>query len=184
MHAALIAFPFLSPFVAGPSVNVWQLLGAWVCVAALVLLAGRPQDGGGVPARALLCGFGVVLAAIAWRHGRDPALFLGAMGAVVAVALAACVGAGWARGPRTRPAALAWGLLAAGLASAVLGLCQYYGAATALVPWTTAPEVGQAYGNLRQRNQFATLIAMALVAALWLHATAPARSREIGRAHV
>ena len=33
--AALIAFPFLSPLVAGPSVNVWQLLGAWVCVAAL-----------------------------------------------------------------------------------------------------------------------------------------------------
>ncbi|MGF6527364.1 Wzy polymerase domain-containing protein [Variovorax sp. PvP013_2] len=180
-HAALVAFPFLSPFVAGPSVNVWQLLGAWVCVAALVLLAGRSQGGGVAPARPLLCWLGVVLAAIAWRHGRDPALFLGAMGAVVAVALAACVGAGWARAPRTRPAALAWGLLAAGLASAVLGLCQYYGAATALVPWTTAPEVGQAYGNLRQRNQFATLVAMALAAALWLYADRAARGAP-GRA--
>ncbi|HUD33334.1 MAG TPA: hypothetical protein VMR43_10010, partial [Variovorax sp.] len=90
-QAALIAFPFLSPFVAGPSVNVWQLLGAWVCVAALVLLADRSHAR--MPARALLCWFGVVLGALAWRHGRDPVLFLGAEGAVVAAALAACVGA-------------------------------------------------------------------------------------------
>ena len=52
-HAALIAFPFLSPLVAGPSVNVWQLLGAWVCVAALTWIGGVARDG--VPARALLC---------------------------------------------------------------------------------------------------------------------------------
>lgn len=172
-RAALIAFPFLSPLVAGPSVNVWQLLGTWVCVAALVLLAGRSRCG--VPSRALLCWLGVVLGAIAWRHGRDPALFLGAGGAVVAAALAACVGAGWARAPRSRQGALAWGLLVAGLVSAVLGLLQYYGAAAALTPWTTAPEVGQAYGNLRQRNQFATLISMALAAALWLYAARASR---------
>ena len=177
--AVLVAFPFLSPFVAGPSVNVWQLLGAWVCVAALVLSAGPRRPG--LPGGALLCWLGVALAAIAWRPGHDPALFLGAGGAVVAVALAACVGAGWARAPRTRPAALAWGLIAAGLASAVLGLCQYYGGAAALTPWTTAPEVGQAYGNLRQRNQFATLIAMALAAALWLYAGRAARGTP-GRA--
>ncbi len=68
---------------------------------------------------------------------------------------------------------LATGILAAGLVSAVLGLLQYYGLAEPLVPWTTTPALGQAYGNLRQRNQFATLISMALVAALWIHATQP-----------
>jgi hypothetical protein len=64
--AALVAFPFLSPLVAGPSVNVWQLLGAWVCVAALTWIGGAGR--GGVPARALLCWLGVVLGALAWRQ--------------------------------------------------------------------------------------------------------------------
>lgn len=76
-----------------------------------------------------------------------------------------------ARGGPSTSAVLAVGVLAAGLGSAVLGLLQYYGLAEPLVPWTTAPALGQAYGNLRQRNQFATLISMALVAVLWIHAT-------------
>jgi len=88
--------------------------------------------------------------------------------ALAGVAVAACLGAGMAR---DGAAALALGLLAAGLVSAVLGVLQYYGLAAPLAPWTTSPELGQAYGNLRQRNQFATLISMALVAALWLYAT-------------
>ncbi len=92
--------------------------------------------------------------------------------------MAACAGAGLARAGSNQHSALAWGLFTAGLVSAVLGLLQYYGLAAPLAPWTTSPEPGQAYGNLRQRNQFATLISMALIAALWLHAsrgTTPAR---------
>jgi len=88
------------------------------------------------------------------------------------VAVAALVGARMSSAVEGA-AALAWGILAAGLVSAVLGLLQYYGLAEPLVPWTTSPALGQAYGNLRQRNQFATLISMACVAALWLHATHP-----------
>ncbi|MDR6534718.1 Wzy polymerase domain-containing protein [Variovorax soli] len=61
--------------------------------------------------------------------------------------------------------------------SALLGLLQYYGLAAPLVPWTTAPDLGQAYGNLRQRNQFATLISMALIAALWLYGKSGRRAR-------
>ena len=113
--AGLVAFPFLCPWVAGPSANVWQWLTSAACAALLVALR-------------------------AWRFPL----------------------AGW----------LARGLFAAGVVSAVLGLLQYYGLADALVPWTTAPAHGQAYGNLRQRNQFATLMSMALVAALWLHGAA------------
>ncbi|RYH71108.1 MAG: polymerase [Alcaligenaceae bacterium] len=74
--------------------------------------------------------------------------------------------------------ALALGLLTAGLVSAVLGLLQYYGFAEPLVPWTTAPALGQAYGNLRQRNQFATLISMATVALLWLYVTTGSTQRR------
>jgi hypothetical protein len=166
LRAVLVALPFLSPLVAGPSANVWQLLGAWLCVVALVGLDRARR----LPAPAIACWLGLALVALAWQPGRDAALFLGAAFALVAVALAACVGAGMARAPTRSQAPLAWGLLIAGLVSSVLGLCQYYGQAAALVPWTTAPEVGQAYGNLRQRNQFATLVSMALAAALWLHA--------------
>ncbi|MGK6308169.1 PglL family O-oligosaccharyltransferase [Variovorax sp. DT-64] len=59
----------------------------------------------------------------------------------------------------------------------MLGLLQYYGLAAPLFPWTTVPDLGQAYGNLRQRNQFATLISMALIATLWLHANSSSRAR-------
>ena len=165
--ALAVAAPFVSPLVAGPSANVWQLLVSWVCVAVLLLAGPRA-----LPSRWPLTVLALLLAAIVWRGaGSDTSLLLGAGGAVAATALAACVGAGLSRATTARQSALAWGLLLAGAVSAVLGLLQYYGAAAPLVPFTTAPDIGQAYGNLRQRNQFATLIAMALVAALWLHAT-------------
>ncbi|AMM26735.1 polymerase [Variovorax sp. PAMC 28711] len=99
-----------------------------------------------------------------------------ALGAIAVVASASLAGARMVGGEQR--AALAWGLLGAGLVSAVLGLLQYYGLAEALVPWTTTPGEGQAYGNLRQRNQFATLLSMALVALLWLYATAPTSRRR------
>ena len=75
-------------------------------------------------------------------------------------------------------AGIARGLLLASLVSVVLGLLQYYRLASPLIPWTTQPELGVAYGNLRQRNQFATLLALGLVAALWLHGGAGAMRRR------
>ncbi|MGJ7544991.1 PglL family O-oligosaccharyltransferase [Variovorax sp. LT1R16] len=131
-----------------------------------------------MPSRGVLLWLGALALAIVGGRGQDTGQFLGACVAIAVAAMAACVGAGFARtpdAPGTR--AFALGLLAAGLVSAVLGLFQYYGAAAALAPFTTAPELGQAYGNLRQRNQFATLISMALVAALWLYAGLGGRAR-------
>lgn len=64
-----------------------------------------------------------------------------------------------------RPVAWAW--LLAGVASSVIGLLQYFGAAAALEPWVNQTIMGLAYANLRQRNQFATLTTMALAALLW-----------------
>ena len=84
---------------------------------------------------------------------------------------------GWnAYGPRwgtqvlARTLALGW--LLAALLSAVAGLLQYFGLATDLVNAgllnPAAP--GEAYANLRQRNQFASLMALGLVALLYLDA--------------
>ena len=62
--------------------------------------------------------------------------------------------------------ATSW-LLAAGL-SAVIGLLQYFGLSAAFSNWMDVSGLGVAYGNLRQRNQFATLLNMGLAATLWL----------------
>ncbi len=67
-----------------------------------------------------------------------------------------------------RAAATAW--LAAALISAAIGLLQYFGVASVLAPWVNSTEVGEAFANLRQRNQFATLTNMGLAALLWFNA--------------
>ena len=61
--------------------------------------------------------------------------------------------------------AAAW--LVAAAVSAVIGLLQYFGASAWLGQWVNHTGMGEAYGNLRQRNQFATLINIGLVALLW-----------------
>ncbi len=165
---ALVAAPFLSPLVGGPSNDAWQLMVSWCCAALLALIgpAGAPRRR--VAGLLLLAGAAVGLGSADARRWLPALVALGAAG------LAAGAGTGMAR---TGGRVLAVGLLSAGLVNALLGLLQYYGHAGWLVPWTTAPELGQAYGNLRQRNQFATLMNMALVAALWLHAAARGRTR-------
>ena len=65
-------------------------------------------------------------------------------------------------------APFAWALVVAGLASSVMGLLQYFGFAAGLEPWVRQGTFGEAYANLRQRNQFASLTTMALVALIWL----------------
>ncbi|MGV8804587.1 MAG: PglL family O-oligosaccharyltransferase [Polaromonas sp.] len=80
--------------------------------------------------------------------------------------------------------ASAW--LAAGLISCVIALVQYFGAADVFKPWISQTQLGEAFGNLRQRNQFATLTSIALAALLWLAGrtggAAPAAGRGAGPA--
>ena len=60
----------------------------------------------------------------------------------------------------------AW-LLAAAV-SAAIGLLQYFGLAPALSPWVSQTSPGEAFANLRQRNQFATLTSIGLIALIAL----------------
>lgn len=48
-----------------------------------------------------------------------------------------------------------------------MGLFQYFDRAQLLGPWVNYAGLGQAFGNLRQRNQFATLCSMGLVLLWW-----------------
>lgn len=66
----------------------------------------------------------------------------------------------------TRVVVCAWA--AAAVLSAVIGLLQYLGASAAFGVWVNHPQLGEAYGNLRQRNQFATLLGIGLWAVIWL----------------
>ncbi|HSO44933.1 MAG TPA: pilin glycosylation ligase domain-containing protein, partial [Rhodoferax sp.] len=59
--------------------------------------------------------------------------------------------------------AMAGAWLVAAAMSAVIGLLQYFGATAWLGMWINHTEIGLAYGNLRQRNQFASLMSIGLV---------------------
>lgn len=76
-----------------------------------------------------------------------------------------------------RAIVLAW-VTAAGL-NAAIGLLQYFDATAVFGQWVDHTELGQAFGNLRQRNQFATLLSIGLVAVLWLAATLGAGTETI-----
>jgi O-antigen ligase len=98
----------------------------------------------------------------------------------------------WAPNPlsNTLPLLISWGALAillamarlptplelartwawAALISSAIGLIQYFGEAPHLGGWVYPPaQLGNAMGNLRQRNQLATLLSMGAVAVLWWH---------------
>lgn len=64
--------------------------------------------------------------------------------------------------------AIAGAWLAVGLVSSLIGLCQYFGVVSHFSPWMNQTEIGEAFANLRQRNQFASLTNIALVALVWL----------------
>lgn len=62
-------------------------------------------------------------------------------------------------------AATSW--LCAAVISSLMAMLQYFDATAAFSPWINGTQVGEAFANLRQRNQFATLTNIGLVALLW-----------------
>ncbi len=73
----------------------------------------------------------------------------------------------------SRPGAARWrslgaGVLVAALLSTLIGLTQFFDLARHLAPWVNDSATGEVFANLRQRNQFASLTNMGLVALLVL----------------
>lgn len=60
-----------------------------------------------------------------------------------------------------------------------MALLQYFGHASAFAPWLNWAPAGEAFANLRQRNQFASLTSIAL-AALLATCVLPVRHRSLG----
>ena len=59
------------------------------------------------------------------------------------------------------------GWIAAAAISAAIGAVQYFGVGEHFAPWLNQTRPGEAFGNLRQRNQFASLMGIGLVALIW-----------------
>lgn len=58
--------------------------------------------------------------------------------------------------------------LTAALLSCLIGLIQVSGHSSSFAPWVSPSGVGEAFANLRQRNQFASLTTMGLLALIYL----------------
>jgi hypothetical protein len=111
----------------------------------------------------------------------DRALTAGLVASLMCVWVMAAVG----RRAAVDESLLRWlvlGLLAAAVISAVLGMLQYLGLARELSPWVNQPLKGDAFANLRQRNQFASLTSLGLVALLgWVAAQNKAHNMSRSR---
>ena len=157
----VLLLPWLNPFASGPSSSVIPWLFSGLCAALLFALQ---------PPGALHAAVRLALAGLAaWglvRSGASPET-LALAGACLLVFMAASVAAGQARRPQLLHAfALAWLLAAA--ASTFIALLQYFGETEGLAPWVSASAVGEAFANLRQRNQFAALTVIGMAALFWL----------------
>ncbi len=176
-----VALPWLNPFASSPSSAVIPLLVSWM-MAACALLAvvelplAKPRW---TVMEIVVCGVLLVwlAASLLWvPKVVDHALTMGLVASLMCVWLMTAVG----RRAAVDEALLRWlvaGLLTAAVISAVLGVLQYLGLARELSPWVNQPLKGDAFANLRQRNQFASLTSLGLVALLgWVAARTQGQS--------
>ncbi|GAB3664780.1 PglL family O-oligosaccharyltransferase [Ramlibacter alkalitolerans] len=157
--ALLVALPWLNPFAMGPSPSVQPWLVAMACAVGLWLIA--PSG----PQRAVLHLVAAAAALVAWAllphlPLHPEVLFLA--GGLLLIVLAAAVAddPAIAHGVKV-------GLLTAACVSAVLGLLQYFGLSELFHPWVSRASAGEAYANLRQPNQYATLSWIGAAVLLW-----------------
>lgn len=159
--AALVALPWLNAMAGGPSPSVVPLLVAFAAAAAL-LAVGPAAFPGAAPCLAAAAG-------CAWLLAGAPGASHDAIAAVAGVCcvlMASGIGRAAAGDAPLRGAVIS-GWIAAGLVSAAIGLLQYFGAEHYFGALASASADGQAFGNLRQRNQFASLMSLALAALVW-----------------
>jgi Virulence factor membrane-bound polymerase, C-terminal/O-Antigen ligase/Protein glycosylation ligase len=166
-----IAIPWLNPFASGPSAAVvpWLVTLACAGVAALVL----PKPWPGADWSLSLVWFFLCVALAFGLHMLWDEAVIEVVAALLAWALVAfTVGVGMCF-PRAQPGVLglAWCWLAVALLSCGYALLQYLSLAHTFAPWISASTDAMAYANLRQRNQFATLCGIGLLALLYLRQT-------------
>jgi O-antigen ligase len=184
-----LALPWLNPFTSAPSTSVIPLLLSWMLAACALLLVvdeapALTHNFLNVQPNSFQTKWGVLL--LAWflvlattiPAVIDRALTAGALAAITCIWIAMQIG----KRAANLSNGLLHGLLAAwllaALVSSALAVLQYLDMARELTPWVNQPRVGDAFANLRQRNQFASLTSIGLVALLGWVAIAPSLSRR------
>jgi O-antigen ligase len=161
--SVLLAAPWLNPFATGPSTWVGPWLISAICASTAFGL-GQPA----APRAGVTIALGGLAAWAISRSGWSPETLAMAAACALVWLMAAL-----ARGEQTsdfvRVIAAAWALAA--VASTAFALLQYFGVADRLEPWVDVSAAGEAFANLRQRNQFASLTAIGMAASLWLSST-------------
>lgn len=173
--------PWINPFTSAPSTSVVPLLLSWMLAACALLLV---VDEAPAPSNQALSSkfhlatpgpWGLLLLGWFWVSALtvpeviDRALTAGYFASLACVWIAMQVGK---RVANSNNGLLPWllgAVLLAALMSSVLAVLQYLGLAADLSPWVNQPRAGDAFANLRQRNQFASLTSLGLVALLgWI----------------
>jgi O-antigen ligase len=156
-----LAAPWLNPYAPGPSSAVIPWLFSAACLGAVLAIQGATAPHPGVAVGlAALAGWALIFSGFA---PDAVALAAACLLILLAAALTSCA----SRRPGfVEAVALAW--LLAACASTAIALVQYFGAEEPFAPWINASAVGEAFANLRQRNQFASLTCIGMASILWL----------------
>jgi len=199
--AVCLILPWLNPFTSAPSTSVIPLLLSWMLVACALLVvvdeasaqttasaSGQISQPIGIFSRLLQTKFqnkwGLLLlvwflvSALSVPEVIDRALTGGVLASITCIWIAMQIGK---RAANSANGLLHWLLMAwliAALVSSALAVLQYLDLARELVPWVNQPRTGDAFANLRQRNQFASLTSIGLVALFGLAATMQSISKR------
>jgi O-antigen ligase len=174
-----VALAWLQPWAPPPAPAVPGLVTAWAMSGLLWLGIHRWRPAWPAAASAsscltlLACLLGLSLWSIAWVPFVDRALMGGLWGSVLCIFVAYLVGR---QADMVTP--IAQSLLWVALTCAVMGWVQYAGWAQTPgdgFDWLHASPQRDAYANLRQRNQFGSLMALGLAA--WLYLQPPSWQR-------
>lgn len=156
---ALVAITWMVPFTPGPSAAAVPWLASAASVCLLTSLSRWTPSGGLV--RSVLA----ALAIVAWAfvaHGPVQSDVAYLAGGLALIMLGAACGH-----DATLRDAIATGLLLGAVVNGAAGLLQYTGLAAHAGPWINFAPLGEAYGNLRQPNQFASLCWIGVAVAVW-----------------
>jgi Virulence factor membrane-bound polymerase, C-terminal/O-Antigen ligase/Protein glycosylation ligase len=166
------------PAMATPAGGLLSLsLLGFLLLNALYFAAHMLWTGAGMEALAVLLAWGCV-GLMAWVGA---ALVQGGIGGSLGMGTGVAAGNDVLTDAGAEPNAvrgLACMWLVVALVSCGLALLQYLSLEQWFAPWISASSDGTAYANLRQRNQFATLCSMGLVALLYLCQTGPVRAGQ------
>lgn len=161
--ALAIAIPWISPFSGGPSAQVIPWLISLFCALVFCAAGGMRR----LPLSLLVaCSLFLVWGAARGHGGLD---FFALAGGIGLVMLSASAGASFASSENGLRS-VAWAFLTAAAINALIGVAQHQGLLPDGSLWLSGGTPGEAEGNLRQRNLFASHLSLGMIALAWLFA--------------